>query len=42
MERIKEGRRDVLIHSDVTIDDLPVENLTELPAVVPRTWKSGA
>lgn len=34
MERIKEGRRDVLIHSDVTMDDLPVENLTELPGII--------
>lgn len=33
MERIKEGRRDVLVHSDVTVDDLPVANLTELPEI---------
>ncbi len=33
MDRINEGRRDVLIHSDVTVDDLPVENLTELPGI---------
>lgn len=33
MDRINEGRRDVVIHSDVTVDDLPVNNLTELPGI---------
>lgn len=33
MERIKEGRRDVLIHPDATVDDLPMENLSEVPRI---------
>jgi len=36
MERIKEGRRDILIHPDAEVDDLPVENLTELPKIAER------
>lgn len=31
MERIKDGRRNILIHGNATVDDLPVEGLPELP-----------
>jgi len=33
MERIKDGRRNILIHENATEDDLPVENLPELPGI---------
>lgn len=33
MERIKDGRRNILIHGNATVDDLPVEGLDELPEI---------
>lgn len=33
MERINEGRRNILIHGEAGIDDLPVDGLDELPGI---------
>lgn len=33
MERIKDGRRNILIHGNATEDDLPVDGLSEIPKV---------
>ncbi len=33
MERIKQGRRNILIHGEAGIDDLPVNGLDELPGI---------
>jgi hypothetical protein len=33
MERIQDGRRDILIHSDASVEDLPLSGLPELPVV---------
>jgi len=33
MERIQDGRRNIVIHGDASVDDLPVTGLDELPPV---------
>jgi hypothetical protein len=33
MERINDGRRNILVHGDVNVDDLPVEGLDEMPSI---------
>lgn len=33
MQRIQDGRRDIMIHDDASVEDLPVNGLPELPSV---------
>ncbi|PSP18505.1 hypothetical protein BRC62_03030 [Halobacteriales archaeon QH_10_67_13] len=33
MQRIQDGRRDIMIHDDASLEDLPVNGLPELPPV---------
>lgn len=33
MERIKDGRRNILIHGNATEDDIPIEGIPEIPQV---------
>ncbi len=33
MDRINDGRRDIIIHGNATVDDLPMNGLPDLPAI---------
>ena len=33
MQRIQDGRRDIMIHDDASVEDLPVNGLPEMPSV---------